>query len=137
MLKSMTAFGRARRTVPDGSRDVTAEIKSVNSRYMDCTVKTPRGYSFLEEKARAYLSEKGVSRGKVDLYVGANVIEEQSTVIALDKAYAENYIAALRELREEKRLEEEQRIAEAKAKKKAEKEKKREKNRFLKTKLRK
>ena len=50
MLKSMTAFGRARRTAASGDRDITAEIKSVNSRYLDCTVKTPRGYSFLEER---------------------------------------------------------------------------------------
>lgn len=94
----MTAFGRAVGTA--GGKEITVELKSVNSRYLDCTVKMARVYSFLEEKARAYLSEKGVSRGKVDLYVGANVIEEQSTVIALDRAYAENYIAALRELRD-------------------------------------
>ena len=55
MLKSMTAFGRARATAPSGDRDVTAEIKSVNGRYLDCTVKTPRGYAFLEEKVKAYL----------------------------------------------------------------------------------
>lgn len=100
MLKSMTAFGRARRTAPDGSRDITAEIKSVNSRYMDCTVKTPRGYSFLEEKVKAYLTSRGIVRGKVEVYIGIDVIRQTGTNITLDTALAESYISALRELRD-------------------------------------
>ena len=100
MLKSMTAFGRARRTVPDGSRDVTVEIKSVNSRYMDCTVKTPRAYSFLEERVKAYLTSRGIVRGKVEVYIGIDVIRQTGTDITLDTALAESYIAALRELRD-------------------------------------
>lgn len=100
MLKSMTAFGRARRTAPSGDRDITAEIKSVNSRYMDCTVKAPRGYSFLEERVKAYLTSRGIVRGKVEVYIGIDVIRRTGTNITLDTALAESYIAALRELRD-------------------------------------
>lgn len=100
MLKSMTAFGRARRTAPSGDRDILAEIKSVNSRYMDCNVKAPRGYSFLEERVKAYLTSRGIVRGKVEVYIGIDVIRKTGMNISLDTALAESYIAALRELRD-------------------------------------
>ena len=53
MIKSMTAFGRAKREGVD--KDITIEIKSVNSRFFDCNVKIPRTYSFLEERIKAYV----------------------------------------------------------------------------------
>ncbi len=101
MQKSMTAFGRARRTSSDGSLDITAEIKSVNSRYLDCTVKMSRAYSCLEEKVKAFLTSSGVTRGKVEVYIGIDVLEKRGENIILDKAVAESYINALRQLRDE------------------------------------
>ena len=74
MLKSMTAFGRARRMSSDGALDITAEIRSVNSRYLDCTVRLSRLYAHLEDRVKAYLSEAGVTRGKVEVYVGVDVL---------------------------------------------------------------
>ena len=53
MFRSMTAFARARQTV--NGKDITAEIKSVNNRYLDCNVKISRLYSFLEDKIKQYL----------------------------------------------------------------------------------
>ena len=53
MIRSMTAFGRARATV-DG-KDITVEIKSVNNRFFDCSAKLPRAYSYLEERIKQYL----------------------------------------------------------------------------------
>lgn len=100
MLKSMTAFGRARAVSSDGSLDITAEIKSVNSRYLDCTVKLPRMYGFLEEKIKAFLSEAGVVRGKVEVYIGIDVIEQKGVQISLDRETAGAYIAALELLRD-------------------------------------
>lgn len=100
MLKSMTAFGRAREKNAAGDRDITAEIKSVNSRYLDCTVKLPRMYSFLEEKIKAYITERGITRGKVEVYVGVDVVEQTGLSVRIDHASAEGYIAALRELRD-------------------------------------
>ena len=60
MPRSMTAFGRARAMNEKGNRDITAELRSVNSRYLDVSVKLPRSYSFLEEKIKA--SHEGRSR---------------------------------------------------------------------------
>ena len=96
MIKSMTSFGRASGIV-DG-KDILVEIKSVNNRYLDCNVKTPRMFSFLEEKIKAYVQTKGVARGKVDVFLGVDVIENLDTDILIDKAYAKKYIDALREL---------------------------------------
>lgn len=98
MMKSMTAFGRARGTA--GGKDITAEIKSVNSRYLDCTVKISRAYSFLEERVKPYLQSKGLTRGKVDIYIGVEVLESEGADISVDTALAEGYLNALRELRD-------------------------------------
>ena len=98
MIRSMTAFGRARATTE--ARDITVEIKSVNSRYLDCTVKTPRRYSFLEEKIKAYVQQNGVSRGKVDVYIGVETLSETDTEILVDEGYARGYVSALARLRD-------------------------------------
>ncbi len=100
MLKSMTAFGRARAVTPSGRLDVTAELRSVNSRYLDCTVKLPRMYSFMEDKVKALLAEKGISRGKLEVYIGVDVIEQTGIEISVDKEAARSYIAALEALRD-------------------------------------
>ena len=66
-MKSMTAFGRA---VAEGEkRTVTVELKSVNSRFFDASVKLPRAYLFLEEKIKAHVQKNGILRGKVDIYI--------------------------------------------------------------------
>jgi len=101
MLKSMTAFGRARAVSLSGRLDITAELRSVNSRYLDCTVKLPRIYGFLEEKIKGLLAEKGISRGKLEVYIGIDVIEQTGIEISLDREAARSYIAALECLRDE------------------------------------
>ena len=101
MLRSMTAFGRARGLNESGSKDITAEIKSVNSRFLDCTVRLPRAYSFLEEKIKAYLTQRGIVRGKIEVYIGVDVLEQDGTEITLDRAVARSYLAALCALRDE------------------------------------
>ncbi len=98
MFRSMTAFGRARETV--NAKDIVAEIKSVNNRYYDCTVKITRLYSFLEDKIKQYLQSKGISRGKVEVYIGIDLLEQQGIEIQLDTAYAKSYIDALYKLRD-------------------------------------
>ena len=100
MLKSMTAFGRARRMSSDNALDITAELKSVNSRYLDCTVKISRLYGFLEEKVKTYLVEAGVTRGKVEVYIGVDVLEQRGLEVMLDKEAARSYLAALESLRD-------------------------------------
>ena len=98
-MKSMTAFGRAKETV--NGRDITVEIRSVNSRYFDCTVKISRVFSFLEEKIKPYLQSKGISRGKVDVYIGVEVVDADGVEIALDPSYLRPYLKALYALRDE------------------------------------
>ncbi len=100
MLKSMTAFGRARALSASGSKDITAEIKSVNSRFLDCSVRLPRAYSFLEEKIKAYLTERGIVRGKIEVYIGIDVLEQDGMQITLDGALTESYLNALYTLRD-------------------------------------
>ena len=98
MIKSMTAFGRAKRE--GESKDVTIEIKSVNSRFFDCNVKIPRAYTFLEERIKAYVQKNAVSRAKVDVYVTVDRHTADVGSVSIDKSFAESYIAALRELGE-------------------------------------
>ena len=96
MIKSMTAYGRSKKEV--GGRDILVEIKSVNNRYLDCTVKLPRLFGFLEEKIKSYLSSRGISRGKIEIFVSIDILEETGISVELDTAYAASYIAALRRL---------------------------------------
>ena len=98
MIKSMTSFGRARKTV--GGKDITVEIKSVNNRFFDCSVKIPRAFSFLEEKIKPYLQASSISRGKVDVFITIDVIDSPVPEICIDEGYAEAYITALRTLGE-------------------------------------
>ena len=56
MIKSMTGYGRARET--RNKRDITVEIRSVNNRYLDCTVKMPRMYTFAEDAVNSMSSRQ-------------------------------------------------------------------------------
>jgi len=97
MIRSMTAFGRARQTV--SGRDITVEIRSVNNRFLDCSVKLPRAFSFLEEKIKPHIQSRGINRGKIDVFITIELVDAPATQIRVDEAYAEEYIAALRALR--------------------------------------
>ncbi len=99
MIKSMTGYGRAKREI--GGRNILVEIKSVNNRYLDCSIKVPKIFGFLEDKIKSYLSAKGISRGKLEVYVSIDILEEIGISVELDTAYAASYIAALRRLSEE------------------------------------
>ncbi|MBE6533692.1 MAG: YicC family protein [Ruminococcaceae bacterium] len=98
MIKSMTAFGRARATV-DG-KDISIEIRSVNNRFFDCSVKLPRSFSYLEEKVKPYLQSKSIVRGKVDVFIAVDVINSSIPDITIDEGYAEAYIKNLNLLAE-------------------------------------
>ncbi len=98
MICSMTGFGRCRETV-DGL-DITAEIKSVNSRFLECSTKLTRGYTYLEERIKPYLSSRGLSRGKVDVWIGIEVLDSQNTEITVDDGYLAGYLDALYTLRD-------------------------------------
>jgi len=99
MIRSMTGFGRCRETV--NGLDITVEIKSVNSRFFDCAAKISRAYGYLEERIKPYLQSRGISRGKVDIWIGVELLQSESTGIVLDEGYLKGYLAALYRLRDE------------------------------------
>lgn len=98
MIKSMTAFGRAKHEGED--KDITIEIKSVNSRFFDCNVKLPRAYIFLEERIKEHIKVNAVARAKVDVFVTVDNHTSGVGNVGIDAAYAESYIKALYELRD-------------------------------------
>lgn len=102
MIKSMTGFGRGE--FNDGKRNITVEIKSVNHRYSDISVKMPRRYSFVEDKVKKAIKEN-IKRGKVDVSIMVENITESDVNITLNKMVADQYIANLNELKSEFLLE--------------------------------
>lgn len=99
MIRSMTAFGRAKRQ--GESKDITIEIKSVNSRFFDCNVKLPRAYVFLEERIKEHIRKNAVGRAKVDVFVTVDHHTSGLGNVGLDTPYLESYLAALGRLRDE------------------------------------
>ena len=98
MIKSMTAFGRGK--TESEIKDITVEIKSVNSRFFDCSVKLPRAYIFLEEKIKSYVQKNAVARAKVDVFVTVDEHTSGMGSVGIDEAFAESYVNALRTLSE-------------------------------------
>ena len=98
MIRSMTGFGRCRETVE--GLDITVEIKSVNSRFLDCTAKISRAYGYLEERIKPYLMSRGVTRGKVDVWISVDVMDSGSVQITADEGYLQGYLEALYTLRD-------------------------------------
>ena len=98
MIRSMTAFGRHTETVNE--KNITVEIKSVNNRYFDCSVRISRNYSFLEEKIKPYLQSHGISRGKVDVSITIEQLGSSDVAITLNEEYARAYFKALSDLKE-------------------------------------
>lgn len=98
MVKSMTGYGHCEQIC--GNRKIFAEIKSVNHRYCDFSVKVPRNYGFLEEKLRNDAA-KYIFRGKVDIFVSVEDFDGSNKTVILNKPLAKEYINALYELRDE------------------------------------
>ena len=92
MVRSMTGYGRCRESV--GNRDISVEIRSVNSRYLETTVKMNRLYGSLEDRIKR-LAALYVSRGKVEIYVGIDNTEGDRIELSLNREYLEAYMGAL------------------------------------------
>ena len=95
MIKSMTGYGRA--DGASGMIGISIEVKSVNSRYLDCSIKMPRVYSPFEETMKAAV-QKQISRGKVDVFVSIDSSATGDIDIRVNQPLAEAYVAALRDL---------------------------------------
>ena len=97
MIKSMTGYGRARET--RNGRDITVEVRSVNNRYLDCSVKMPRAYIFAEDAIKSQV-QRYASRGKVDVFVTVESKGAEETVVSVNEPLAKSYIDALRHLQQ-------------------------------------
>ena len=93
LIQSMTGYGRAVQTL--NGREITVELRSVNNRFLDCSVRLPRAFSYAEDALKQCVKEH-VSRGKVDLFVTVNVTADENVRISLNRPVLEGYLEALR-----------------------------------------
>ena len=97
MIRSMTGYGRG--TYQDSEKSITIEIKAVNHRYCDISVKMPRKYSFAEESIKSAIKTK-LYRGKIEVNVIVDNWGKSDLDIRLDKELAKKYYYALSELKD-------------------------------------
>ena len=91
----MTGYGRSVLTL--GGREITVELKAVNNRYLDCSVRLPRIFSFAEEPIRQRVKQ-AVARGKVDVFVSVNMEQADDVDIRVNRPVLEGYLAAMRSI---------------------------------------
>ncbi|MCQ2563519.1 MAG: YicC family protein [Mogibacterium sp.] len=108
MIKSMTGFGRGE--YADETGKVTVEIRAVNHRYLDISVKMPRRYAFAEEAIKAAIKEK-LSRGKVEVSVSIDNAGKSDSDVKLDADLAAKYYDALSTLRDSFEFGEESKVS--------------------------
>lgn len=101
-MNSMTGFGKAK--LEKNGREYGIEIKSVNHRYCDISVKLPRSISFYENEIKKFISTK-IARGKIDVYVDFSDYTAEDNNVKINKDLAKIYIKQLKELAEEEGLE--------------------------------
>ena len=97
LVKSMTGYGRAVETV--NGREFTVELRSVNNRYLDCTVKLPRSLSFGEDAVKQAVKNV-ISRGKVDVFLSVRSEGAADVKVTLNASMVEGYLAAMKQMAE-------------------------------------
>ena len=95
MIKSMTGYGRAVETV--NGREFTVELRSVNNRYLDCSVRLPRILTFGEEAVKQAV-KNAISRGKVDVFISVRSEGGDEVQVTLNQAVLESYLEAMRQM---------------------------------------
>lgn len=98
LIKSMTGYGRAVETL--GGREFTVELRAVNNRYLDCTVKLPRSLTFAEDAVKQRV-KAAVSRGKVDVFISVGASTEDLVQVNLNRPVLEGYLQAMRAMVQE------------------------------------
>ena len=96
-LLSMTGYGSAKGSVE--GQEITVELKSVNNRYLDCSVRLPRNFLFAEDTVKQAVSA-GVSRGKVGVFVSAQASQDSGTVVSVNEELARGYRDAVAHIAE-------------------------------------
>ncbi len=102
MLKSMTGFGRYE--LSEGERKITVEMKAVNHRYLDVTLKMPKKLNFFESAIRTLLKEY-VQRGKIDVFITYEDLSSKGAALTYNRAVAAQYMDYFRQMAEEFTLE--------------------------------
>lgn len=95
MVKSMTGFGRCETEI--NGRAITVEIKSVNHRYFEFSCRITRGYSFLEDKLKAFVNAR-VARGKIDMFVSVGAADDVPCEVAVNHSLVSGYLTAMKEI---------------------------------------
>ena len=108
MIKSMTGFGRAE--YADEKRKITVELKSVNHRYLDCSIKMPKKLSFFETSIRTLLKDY-IQRGKVDVYITYEDFTPDNFSLKYNREMARAYYSHLKEMAEEFGIENDVRVS--------------------------
>ena len=108
MIKSMTGFGRAEYT--DNKRKFTVEIKAVNHRYLDCSIKMPKKLGFFEASIRTLLKDY-IQRGKVDIFITYEDFTEDNFNLKYNHDMAKAYMSYLKEMSEEFGIENDVRVS--------------------------
>ena len=108
LVKSMTGYGRAVQTV--NGREFTVEIRSVNNRYLDCSVKLPRMLSFAEDTLKQAVKAT-ISRGKADVFVTQRSEGASDVKITLNSAMVAGYLEAMNAMAEEFKIREDISVA--------------------------
>ena len=101
MIKSMTGYGSAKGTVE--GIEVCVELKSVNNKFLDTSVRLPRSFLFAEETVKSAVMSH-ITRGKVDVFVTVDSSMADDMVVKVNKPLLKGYIAALKQIAEENDL---------------------------------
>ena len=101
-IMSMTGYGSAKGSF--GGAEIGVELKSVNNRYLDCSVRLPRGFLFAEEKIKAAVQQH-ISRGKVDVFVSVDTTGADAMTVRVNESLLQGYAAAVRSAAEQLGLE--------------------------------
>ncbi len=101
MIKSMTGYGKGNLNIEN--REYQVEIKSVNHRYLDISIKMPRMLSYLEEDIKKQISEN-IKRGKIDIFITFENNSEEGKNVEINKELAKIYINQLKELAREEKI---------------------------------
>ena len=102
MIKSMTGYGSAKGTVE--GLEITVELKSVNNRYLDTSVRLPRSFLFAEEAIKAAV-QSHISRGKVDVFVSVDTSAAGDMTVKVNEPLLKGYIEAILHISQEYSLE--------------------------------
>lgn len=95
MIKSMTGYGSAKGAAED--LEITVEVKSVNNRYLDTSVRMPRSFLFAEDAVKSAV-QRHISRGKVDVFVSVDASAADNMTVKINEPLLRGYLEAIRHI---------------------------------------